>query len=123
MMHKYKKGADAAMDAAFASGAPYGKIKVADELLFARKGICWRAIRRADIAQAYRRVQEVRGRTCCCTNDFSIHHLIVLLQDGSKEELLIGEGLYRHEPERLLEEMQRRWPEVAYGLPVAEQKN
>ena len=123
MMQQYKKGADAATDAAFVSGVPYGKIKVADELLFARKGIGWRTIRRADIERVYRRVQEVRGRTCCCTNDFSIHHLIVLLRDGGREELLIGEGLYRHEPERLLEDMQGRWSEIAYGKPAAEEQN
>lgn len=120
-MIRYKKHDDPAMDAAFEAAQPFGHIRVGGGWIFARKGFAWNAVEASQVARVWRRVQQVTGRTCCATNDFNIHHLMLLMKDGTQNELLIGESMYRSEPERLVEVMQAMWPEIAYGKPGAAQ--
>lgn len=112
---RYKKNGSAALDAAFASAEPFGRIRLAPEAVFYRRGFGWHYVPLTDVVRAYRRVQQVEASTACCTNDFSIHHLILLTAGGERHELLIGEALYRHEPERLLEALSAQHPSITIG--------
>lgn len=115
MLSTYQKGHSARLDEEFEQSRPFGRIRVGNDHLFWKKTFRWNLLPLSDVLRAYRRIEEVRGKTGCCSNDFSIHKLILLLTNGERLELLIGDSLYRHEPERLIEEMQRQWPQIAYG--------
>ena len=112
---EYKKNTDAALDADFEAAAPFGKVKVGQHALYWKAVLRWRYARFAEIRRIYRRVEEVRGKTGCCSNDFSVHKLVLTDRDGNKQEVLIGESLYRHEPERLMEYLAEKHPEISYG--------
>lgn len=114
---RYRKGADAAQDAAFAAAQKYGHICVGGEWIFCRKGLFWYALPASAVVRAYRRVEQVQSHTGCCENDFDIHRLVLQLNDGTQQTLLIGDGLFRHEPEQLIDAMQALWPAMAIGLP------
>lgn len=112
---EYKKGADAALDRDFQGAAPFGKVKVGDENLYWKIVLRWYYMPMKGIARAYRRLEEVKGRTGCCSNDFSIHKLMLVDEADGLKEVKIGESLYRHEPEALLEELKKRHPQIAIG--------
>lgn len=114
---RYRKHENEAMDRAFDGGVQYSHIRLGGHWLFCRKGFAWHVIDAERIVRAWRRVEEVTSRVACCSNDFSIHRLIVTGEDGAPQSLLIGEGLYRHEPELLLEDLHARWPHIAIGKP------
>lgn len=111
----YNKGQDARIDNDFNTAEPYAKVKVGDEFIFWKTFLRWKYLPFASIKRAYRRVEEVNGRTGCCSNDFSVHTLIVITEDSQEIEIKIGEGLYRHEPERLIEAISRKHPSVIIG--------
>lgn len=97
--------------------AVYGKLIPGDTHLFYRRGMALYAVPYSAIQRWWRRVEEVASRVGCCSNDFSIHKLGLQLKDGSELMLKIGEGLYRQEPERLMEALLERQPQIAVGKP------
>ncbi|MCQ2442767.1 MAG: hypothetical protein MJ077_06575 [Oscillospiraceae bacterium] len=111
----YQKGICADLDKEWKQSQPFGHIRVGTEHLFWKRHFRWYGVSSEAITRAYRRVEEVNGKTGCCSNDFSIHHLILCLRDGQCLELLIGDSLYRHEPEHLIEAMKKNWPQLIYG--------
>lgn len=112
---KYKKGVDEAADRDFAETGAYGKIKAGHEFLFWKELISWNYIPFSEIERIYRRIEDVSCRTGCCSNDFSVHTLIVIRKDGNIIEAKIGEGLYRQEPEKLIEEIREMHPDILIG--------
>lgn len=117
MMERYRKGQNAAMDAAYTAGKQYGKVRVGGEWLFFRKGLFQYVLNAAEIVRAFRREEQVQSHTSCCESDFNIHRLILEMRSGEKQTITIGDGLFRHEPEHLLENMQILWPEIIIGVP------
>lgn len=115
MDYTYKKGVYPWLDEEFAAAQPFGKLRLGKNGIFSRRGLRWSYIPVSLIARAYRRIEEVNGKTGCCSNDFSIHKLMLVKTDGELLPLLIGDSLYRHEPEKLMEAMQSQWPALAYG--------
>lgn len=111
----YRKNQEAELDEEFRTGQPFGLIRVGKTRLFWRKNLRWRCLPICEVERAYRRIEEVNGKTGCCSNDFSIHKLILVLKNGEKKEVLIGDSLYRREPERLMEAMQQQWTQLIYG--------
>lgn len=111
----YQKRQNAGMDEDFHQSMQYGKIKLGQEYLFWRKNLKWNVIPLSEVERAYRRIEEVTARTCCASSDFSIHKLLLILKDGTKLELLIGDDLHRREPERLMEQLRGTRPEIACG--------
>lgn len=111
----YQKGASPTLDAAFSRSQPFGKLRVSDSTLFWKQLLRWHALPVSDLQRVYRRVEEVHGTTGCCSNDFSIHRLVVVRKNGEELPLLIGDSLYRHEPERLMEFIRQHWSGVAIG--------
>lgn len=99
----------------------YGKIIPGDSHVFCRQGLRLYAVPYQDIAVWWRRIEEVASRVGCCSNDFSIHKLVLRLSDGSELMLKIGEGLYRQEPERLMEALHAICPHIPTGKPREEQ--
>lgn len=99
----YQKSANPALDAEFQTAPRFGKVKVGPTHIFWKKLLQWEALDRSEVERFYRRVEEVVGQTGCCSNDFSIHKLMASLKTGETLEILIGDSLYRHEPERLME--------------------
>lgn len=110
----YKKGQDPAADSDFDAAAPFGKVRVGTVNLYCKGILRWSYLPMEEVVRIYRRMEEVRGKTGCCSNDFSIHTLIVVTKDGTKHEMKIGDGLYRHEPERLMDELKARHPQICY---------
>lgn len=115
MIYDYKKGQDPAVDRDYEAAAPFARIRVGDKFLFYKGLLKWNYISLTEAVRIYRRMEEVRGKTGCCSNDFSIHTLIVALKTGDVMEIKIGEGLYRHEPELLMEELKKRHPAILYA--------
>lgn len=115
MVMTYKKGADAAMDRDHADGVWFGNIRVGREFIFVKQFLRTMCVRADEVARAWRRVEQVEARTGCCSNDFSQHYLVMVLKDGSEVKWKIGEALYRHEPEALMEEIVKRWNWVEIG--------
>lgn len=112
---KYKKGTDIIADRDFKETGAYGKVKAGNEFLFWKEILNWNYVPFNEIERVYRRVEDVSSRTGCCSNDFSVHTLVMVKKDGSIIEAKIGEGLYRHEPEKLIEEIRDMHPEILIG--------
>lgn len=119
MIERYSKGKNAAMDAAFGDARKFGKLRLGGEHLFFRKGLFWQSLPCAEIVRAYRRVEQVKSSTSCCENDFDIHRLILEMQDGTSHTLLIGDGLFRHEPEQLMDALKAAWSAIDFTVPRA----
>lgn len=69
--------------------------------------------------RAYRRVEIVNGRLCCGGASFDIQSLVLVLDDGSSREIVIGDNeigdSLKRKAERLLRDMQEAHPELQYG--------
>ena len=115
----YKKGMSAELDRDFEEAAPYAKVKVGQKNLYWRGFLRWSYMPMEEVTRIYRRIEEVKGRTGCCSNDFSVHKLIVENRDGESMEVLIGESLYRQEPERLMEKLKEIHPQITYKMKEA----
>lgn len=112
----YRQGADAGMDQEFRQGAPYGRVKIGQTYIFWKKGLRWYQAEVSRVRRAYRRVEAVETKMCCGNANFDIQKLILILDDDTRLELLIGEGTPR-EAEALYQEMKSRYPRLQYGKP------
>ncbi|MDO5344562.1 MAG: hypothetical protein Q4E91_02325 [Lachnospiraceae bacterium] len=112
----FRRGQNAGMDQEFGQGAPYGKVKIGQEHIFWKKGLRWYQVEVSRIRRAYRRVEAVDTKMCCGNANFDIQKLILVLDDDTRLELLIGDGMPR-EGEALYQEMKNRYPQLQYGKP------
>lgn len=116
-MTDYRKGADKALDNEFSAALPYGNIRLGSSCIFARRMLRWKYIPYSRVKQAWRRIEEAKGRTGCCSNDFSSHFLMLLTVEGETLKLKIGDEMYRHEPEALIEKLRELQPGIVIALP------
>ena len=117
MAQIYRRNTDPTADADFAAARVFGKVRLGTESLFWRRGLRAYRLPLKEIRRAWRRVEEVRAKTGCCSNDFSAHFLMLRLADGTEEKIKIGEALYRHEPEALMEQLKAQCPDLPIGKP------
>lgn len=117
--YRYIRGEDAALDQAFDSAAAYGKVRLGKEALFWKSGLRWYTLALSRVRRAYRRVEIVNGRLCCGGASFDIQSLVLVLDDGSSREIVIGDNeigdSLKRKAERLLRDMQEAHPELQYG--------
>lgn len=116
MIKEYKKNTDAILDEEFKNAEPFGNIRLGKNHIFAKKIIRWSYVSLSDVGRAWRRIEEVKGRTGCCSNDFSRHFLMLLMNSGETLKLKIGEEMYRHEPEALMEKLKADNPDLPIGM-------
>lgn len=88
------------------------KIKMKDRELEYKKGFKWCALAYSDIVQAYMRIEEVKGRLCCCVANFDRHFL--MLKTG-EDELVKVEASGRKAVEQILEELREKNPAIKIG--------
>ena len=119
-MEIYKKNLDAALDAEYRASEPFGSIRLGDRHIFCRKVLKTQLVDISTVTRAYRRIEEAKGRTGCCSNDFSSHFLMLETASGETLKLKIGEALYRHEPEALMERFKTLYPSIPVGFEGAE---
>jgi len=117
MLTRYIKDKDTLLDADFAAAEPFGNIKLGREAVFCRRLLRWSYVPISGIKRAWRRMEEAKGRTGCCSNDFSSHFLMLETADGEVVKLKIGEEMYRHEPEALMERIAAMHPGIPVGKP------
>jgi len=98
------------------AGRHLGNMTVGTDHLFWKKGLSRYAMPYSDIRRYWRRIEQVNGKTGCCSNDFSMHFLIVRT-DEEELKLSIGDSLYRQEPEQLMEALAELLPDVPSGKP------
>lgn len=91
------------------------RLQLAEEELLYRKGLKWKTIALADIARAYRRVEEVTARVCCGIADFSTHY--IMLVSGSGETVKV-EMSAEGKAKEFLEALRQQAPHIAIGLPA-----
>ena len=112
--YTYKKGENTIRDQEFIAGEPYGKVKLAENTIFWKQGLRWHCLDLSGVRQAFRRVEAVNTKMCCGNVNFDIQKLVLILQNGTELELLIGEGTLR-EAEKLFEKMKEKHPGIQYG--------
>lgn len=122
MQERYKKKISAELDREFQEARQLGLVKVGSVNLFWRNKLRWFYLPAAEITQAYRRIEQVESHTSCCETDFSIHRLILMLKDGTELVVFIGESMYRHEPEMLMDEIRKNHPHIEIAAPHVRKK-
>ena len=110
----YKRGNDVSLDREFELGSRYGKVKLADETVFWKKGLKWYCLPLTEAKRAFRRIEAVDSKMCCGNVNFDIQKLVLILQDDTELELLIGEGTPR-EAELLYEKLQSKDCGLVFG--------
>lgn len=110
----YRKQENTQTDMDFKNASPYGKVKLGDQFIFWKKGLRWNAAGIDEVTRAFRRIEGVDTKMCCGNVNFDIQKLVLVSEDGSELELLIGEGTPR-EAEALYLDLQKRRPGIAYG--------
>ena len=110
----YTKGMDAALDAEFSEKKVYGKIKPGRSVIFWRSGLRWCVLPVADIQRIYRQREGVIRKMCCGGKSFFIERLVMILQNGEKLVVHIGDDLPK-EAEALFVRLQELHPHIRYG--------
>lgn len=111
----YTKRKDAALDADFAQAGSYGRVKLGQLAIFWELGFRWYAVPMSRIAHVYRRVEDTLTQIGCRPGVVGIQKLILILDDGSKLELQIGEGNKEEVAEGLYAALQTAQPQLKYG--------
>lgn len=112
--YTYKKGQNEFLDLEFKTSAEYGKVKIADKTIFWKKGLKWYCVSLSSVKRAFRRVEAVNTKMCCGNVNFDIQKLILILEDDTELELLIGEGTVR-EAEVLFEKLKEKDSKIQFG--------
>ena len=116
--YSYRKGDSPDIDQEYRQASAYGAIKKGENHIFWKKGFRWYLVDISRIQRAYRRIDAVDTKMCCGNVNFDIQKLILILEDQSHLELLIGEGKLR-EAEALYLRLQEQYPQIQYGKPKA----
>ena len=112
----YKPGEDAQMDASFEHGVAYGKVKLGESALFFKAMLRWYAIPFERVLRVYRRQDHVYGKLCAGGQDYDVHLLMLVLDDGTPIEVHIGDDkpMLVH-AERLYAAIQAQQPQLQFG--------
>lgn len=112
--YMYTKGADAALDGDFAAGKAFGKVRAGQSAIFWRSGLRWCTIPVEHIQRIFRRREAVIRRGCCGGKSFFIERLVLILRNGEKLELHIGDDIPK-DAEALLAALKMQHPDLQYG--------
>ncbi len=112
--YRYKKQENQELDRAFEQAQPYGRLKLADQYLFWKKGFSWYVTKLDQVVRAYRRVEEVDADLCCGQMNLNIQYLVLVLQDRQELVLRIGDGVQR-EAEQLFEALKQKETKILFG--------
>lgn len=93
------------------------KIRMQEQELEYKRGFKWYALPYEEIAHAYMRIEEVRGRLCCSVGNFDMHFLVVKTKAG---ELLKIDASSQKVVKRALEELAKRNPKIEIGYKKPE---
>lgn len=111
----YAKRKDSALDADFERGRSYGRVKLGQQAIFWELGFRWYAVPMSRIVRVYRRVEDTLTQIGCRPGVVGIQKLIVILDDGVRLELQIGEGNKEEVAEALYTALQCGQPQLKYG--------
>lgn len=111
----YTKRKDPVLDEDFAKAGSYGRVKLGERAIFWELGFRWYAVPMGRIVRAYRRVEDTLTQIGCRPGVVGIQKLILLLDDGTKLELQIGEGNKEEVAEGLYAALQAAQPQLRYG--------
>lgn len=111
----YAKRKEPALDADFERGKSYGRVKLGQQAIFWELGFRWYAVPVSRIVRAYRRVEDTLTQVGCRPGVIGIQKLILILDDGSKLALQIGEGNKEEVAEGLYASLQAAQPQIKYG--------
>ncbi len=115
MIKTYIKNDLEPVDAAFRNSLSYGRVKLNSRILFFRKGLRWHYVEFTDAQHIFRRVEPVDTKMCCGNVSFDRQFLVILLNDGTELEILLGEGNEK-EASALLEKIKAYHPDLKYGF-------
>ncbi len=115
----YTRGKNPQLDTEFEVAVPYGKVKLTPDRIFWKAGLRWFAVPLSRVRQAYRQVEYVYGKLCCGGSNFDIQRLVLVLDDETSLELIIGDNQIgdhiKHQAEALFLALQDAHPELKYG--------
>lgn len=93
------------------------KIRMQEQALEYKRGFKWHILPYDEITHAYLRIEEVRGRICCCVANFDMHFLVVKTEAG---EMIKMEASSREAVKRMLKELEERNPSIEIGCKKQE---
>ena len=112
----YTVGQNDALDNSFETAETYGKIKLGREELFFKGMLRWYVIPFSRVLRIYRRQDHVYGKLCAGGQDYDVHLLMLVLDDGSPLELHIGNDRpMLLKAEQLYAAIQAAQPQLQYG--------
>lgn len=89
------------------------KIKMQEQELAYKRGFKWHVIPYAEIAHAYLRIEEVKGRLCCGVANFDMHFLVIKTTAG---EMIKIEASSQEAVKHILEELKTENSEIKIGF-------
>lgn len=89
------------------------KIKFGERELTYKRGFKWYTLPYEEIAHAYLRIEEVKGRLCCGVANFDMHFLMLKTNAG---ELLKLEATSQEIVKQMLDELKEKNPNVSIGF-------
>lgn len=89
------------------------KIKFGERELTYKRGFKWYTLPYEEIAHAYLRIEEVKGRLCCGVANFDMHFLMLKTNAG---ELFKLEATSQEIVKQMLDELKEKNPNVSIGF-------
>ena len=88
-------------------------MKLAESRLCWKNGLRWYAVELSRVRRAYRQEENVYGKLCCRGRSYVIHRLVLLLEDGTKLTIHIGDE--KTAAQNLLIAIGEGFPHIAIG--------
>ena len=111
----YTKRKNPVLDMDFERAQSYGRVKLGSTAIFWELGFRWYAVPMSRIVRAYRRVEDTLTQIGCRPGVIGIQKLILILDDGVRLELQIGEGNQAEVAEAMYAALQQAQPQLKYG--------
>lgn len=92
----------------------YGKVRLDETRLYWKNGLRWYAVELARVRRAYRQEENVYGKLCCGGRSYIIHRLVLLLEDGTKLTIHIGDD-EKQAAQDLIAAIRETFPHVSIG--------
>lgn len=92
----------------------YGKVKLDESKVYWKNGLRWYGVELSKVRRAYRQEENVYGKLCCGGRSYVIHRLVLLLEDGVKLTLHIGDD-EKTAAQNLLTALGEGFPRIAIG--------
>ena len=102
-------------DGDFANGTSFGRVRLGQRRIYWELGFRWYGVELSRVERVYRRVEEALMQVGCRPGVQGIQKLVLILTDGTKLELQVGEGNKETVAEALYEALQQAQPQLQYG--------